>query len=161
MHCPFTPFMVLFCHAIAAADLSDLRCLGEFVASLQPTGEVIEAAEKLYRLCHVFHRVAELYINAKIKASSDVQTSPNAAEDSNAAPYPVNDFDPYLSALGFTSATGLTPFVSNGVSTGDVPATENESGVAGSTSLGDWFTGNLNIMALLEADLSNINTVNM
>ncbi|KAL2007936.1 hypothetical protein VTN00DRAFT_7918 [Thermoascus crustaceus] len=161
MHCPFTPFMVLFCHAIAAADLSDLRCLGEFVASLQPTGEVVEAAEKLYRLCHVFHRVAELYINAKIKASSNVQTSQNAAEDGNAALYPVNDFDPYLSALGFTSATGLAPFVSNGVSTGDVPAMENGSGVAGSTSLGDWFTGNLNIMALLEADLSNINTVNM
>lgn len=160
MHCPFTPFLVVFCQAIAVADLSDLKLLGEFVSSLQPVSEVSEATEKLYRLCQVFHRVAELYIDAKIKRSSNLHLAQDASISGSNAMYLVNDFDPYLSALGFTSAGGTLSFPSSGISAGEIPASEYD-GMAASGSLGDWFAGNLNIMALLEADLSNINTVGM
>lgn len=160
MHCPFTPFLVVFCQAIAVADLSDLKLLGEFVSSLQPVSEVSEATEKLYRLCQVFHRVADLYIDAKIKRSSNVHIQQDASVSGTNAMYPVNDFDPYLSALGFTSAGAISSVPSSGISAGEMPPSEYD-GMTASGSLGDWFAGNLNIMALLEADLSNINTINM
>ncbi|KAL1846197.1 putative pyridoxal kinase [Paecilomyces lecythidis] len=160
MHCPFTPFLVVFCQAIAVADLSDLKLLGEFVSSLQPVSEVSEATEKLYRLCQVFHRVAELYIDAKIKRNSNMHIHQDASVSGTNTMYPVNDFDPYLSALGFTSAGGMSSFPNSGISAGEMPPSEYD-GMAASGSLGDWFAGNLNIMALLEADLSNINTINM
>lgn len=220
--------MVLFCHAIATANLDDLRCLGDFVTSLQTSGEAVEAAEKLWRLCHVFHRVAELYIQAKIhqkhyqhgnnygqditqqqqsipsssspqSASTTPLNMPNPAEtprsdpsnhNSNGGafkydpPFPIDDFEPYLSALGFPNAAGFLNIgqqqTQNSTTAGLVPPMAStpsgttapmggfnggpnteygnlETGLAGdANSLENWFTGNVNIMSLLEMDLSSI-----
>jgi Fungal specific transcription factor domain len=223
INCPFTPFMVLFCHAIASANLDDLKCLGDFVSSLQSSGETVEAAEKLWRLCHVFHRVAELYIEAKItqqhhyqhqhhshldnhshhlndihqhpsisSASTSTPNIPNTTDDNTSnnafkynAPFPIDNFEPYLSALGFPNAAGFlnlgqqqqqqqaglappTPAMATssaaGVGSGG-PATEYNPGPTNleaglgsgdANSLENWFTGNVNIMSLLEMDLSSI-----
>jgi hypothetical protein len=183
MNCPFTPFMVLFCHAIATADVSDLNRLGEFVSSLQSASEVAEGAEKLCRLCHVFHRVAELYIHAKLKQQSSgenqqvassvsrsttddqkMDTSNGGVGGPPAGVYPMDDLEPYLSALGFPNATAIamngdpaTGMVTDGATTTGTADFEASGFTGDSMSLGDWFAGNVNIMSLLETDLSNIN----
>lgn len=225
--------MVLFCHAIATANLSDLKCLGDFVSSLQTSGETVEAAEKLRRLCHVFHRVAELYIQTKIKHQSHYQydggrgldqsqlenmqyhtqqqqqqsltspsssttplnipptPQPNTATDptnntfkyTNLPPssqFPIDDFEPYLSALGFPNAagflnigqqqqqpppssqqqTGLTPQMTAPTTAPPTDYTadnlEASLGSGDAMSLENWFNGNVNLMSLLEMDLSSI-----
>lgn len=220
--------MVLFCHAIATANLSDLKCLGDFVSSLQTSGETVEAAEKLRRLCHVFHRVAELYIQTKTKhqhqyqydgsngsldqtqlenmqfhqqqqrslASPSSSTTPlnipptpqpntttttdptnntfKYANPPSSSQFPIDDFEPYLSALGFPNAAGFLnigqqpPQQQNGLApqmaatTTAAPAeytTDNLEASLGSgdaMSLENWFNGNVNLMSLLEMDLSSI-----
>jgi hypothetical protein len=216
--------MVLFCHAIATANLSDLKCLGDFVSSLQTSGETVEAAEKLRRLCHVFHRVAELYIQTKIQQQhqyqfdnsgieqnqlNDVQyhqqqqsltlpsasttplnipptPQPNANTDQNntfkytnpppSSQFPIDDFEPYLSALGFPNAAGFLNIgqqqpppqqQQNGLAPQmTAPATaptdytaenlEASLGSGDAMSLENWFNGNVNLMSLLEMDLSSI-----
>ncbi|KAL1970487.1 hypothetical protein VTN77DRAFT_4131 [Rasamsonia byssochlamydoides] len=180
MNCPFTPFMVLFCHTIATADLSDLKRLGDFVSSLQSASEVAEAAEKFRRLCHVFHRVAELYIDAKMKQQQQVSPclgGPTTADHQNmgssrgtgagtdpatttTVPYPVvDDLEPYLSALGFPNPAAAAAI--NGDPTGMAATADFDSGFTGdSMSLGNWFAGNVNIMSLLETDLSGISPGN-
>lgn len=201
MNCPFAPFMVIFCHAVATADLTDLQCLGDFVSSLQSPGEVIEAADKLWRLCQVFHRVAELYIDAKLKqqqqhgqqeelhaaaehkpqafspdtlgATTNLNTtlpSNTTASHSNHNRYALDDFEPYLSALGFPNAAGFINLgegltTGGGADFGDGPPGGFGPGGGGgggdAFSLGNWFAGNVNIMSLLETDLSNINPGNL
>lgn len=205
MNCPFTPFLVLFCHAIATAtadttdtDTSDLRRLGDFVSSLQSAADVAEAAERFCRLCQVFHRVAELYVSAKMKrrqqqqeiralagsssSTEEQQKQQNMSNNNNnsndnnrsastntgpTTPYPgilsasaaaaPDDLEPYLLALGI-------PNVNHNSSNGDPTAIEFEQGFTGdsstSASLGNWFAGNVNIMSLLETDLSNLVNVN-
>jgi hypothetical protein len=235
--------MVLFCHAIATANLSDLKCLGDFVSTLQTSGETVEAAEKLRRLCHVFHRVAELYIQTKIKHQHRYQydsnngvieqsqlenmqyhpqqqqqqqslTSPSSSTaplnipptpqpDTNAntdptnntfkysnpppsSQFPIDDFEPYLSALGFPNAAGflnigqqqqqqqqqqqppqqqqqngLAPQMTATTTTTaptDYTADNLEAslGSGDAMSLENWFNGNVNLMSLLEMDLSSI-----
>lgn len=229
--------MVIFCHAIATANISDLACLGSFVASLQSSGETVEAAEKLRRLCQVFHRVAELYIQTKLanqpqqfqqfqfegagninpqtqlnsslqyqkhqhqqnmSARPSTSTTPrtnsqrNISMDSeshgfrqlestsltqqpsfnpsNSSTNFINDFEPYLSALGFPNAAG---FLNIGQQHSQQPQ-QQQSGPASqvtgpaeyttanleagldANSLENWFTGNVNLMSLLETDLSSI-----
>jgi hypothetical protein len=189
MNCPFAPFMVMFCHAVATADLSDLKCLGDFVASLQSPGEVIEAADKLWRLCQVFHRVAELYINAKLQQRAQLlQQIPHAVEqnqktfapdtlgktnintplstNSTANSNALDDFEPYLSALGFPNAAGFINLgegmAGGGADFSDASGFGAVTGSGGDAfSLGNWFTGNVNIMSLLETDLSNISPGNL
>lgn len=229
INCPFTPFMVLFCHAIATANISDLKCLGDFVSSLQTSGETVEAAEKLRRLCHVFHRVAELYIQTKIKHQHRHQydnsgmeqsqldnmqyhtqqqqqqalTSPSSSTPLNIPPtpqpqsnntttdptnntfkytnpppssqFPIDDFEPYLSALGFPNAAGFLNIgqqqqqqLPNGLApqmtaTSTMTPTdytadnlEASLGSGDAMSLENWFNGNVNLMSLLEMDLSSI-----
>lgn len=215
INCPFTPFMVLFCHAIATANLADLKCLGDFVSSLQSPGEAVEAAEKLWRLCQVFHRVAELYIKTKInhqeiyqqqqqqqqhahldpghqsqdafqqqqqqqqpsiKQSSDETLSdfntpkfaPLQQQQQQPPALATDDFEPYLSALGFPNAAGFlnlgdhnmaTETAAEDYSNNNAPngASDNIGSWLGgdSFSLENWFTGNVNIMSLVETDLSN------
>lgn len=216
MNCPFTPFMVLFCHAIATANVDDLQCLGDFVNSLQSPGESVEAAERLRRLCQVFHRVADLYINAKIQQQQQQENQHNGNNNNNngssnneqyfpatpasdnhntaaaAANIPVDDFEPYLSALGFPNAAGflnvgdlnshaqqnhnnntnhpaamglatsLADYFHQGSTGGghEFPpgaAAGTGTGTGGDAfSLSNWFSGNVNIMSLLETDVANI-----
>lgn len=208
--------MVLFCHAIATANMEDLKCLGDFVSSLQTSGESVEAAEKLWRLCHVFHRVAELYIEAKVRQhhhsdntnsshqlggmhqpsnisspatsttlnASDAALRDNSNNNNNPTntfrydpPFPIDDFEPYLSALGFPNAAGFLNIGTQQPQAGLVPQTVAAPGEGGpateynptgpatleaglgagdANSLENWFTGNVNIMSLLEMDLSSI-----
>ena len=130
---PFAPFFVLFCYVIETSSADDLRRLFDFVESLRPVSTASEPVMKLYQLCQVLCNVAHAYVEAK--------SQPTTNSD------PINrEFDMYLSALGFPP-----PDVAAPVSGGD----EGLAATAMQTDhLGNWFSGNQQMMGLLEGDLS-------
>ncbi|KGY15124.1 hypothetical protein PABG_11903 [Paracoccidioides brasiliensis Pb03] len=67
LHCPFTPYLVIFTHTIATADLADLKLLEEVSASLESARHISEAAERLFKLCAVFYQVALLYVDVRMR----------------------------------------------------------------------------------------------
>ncbi|EZF22411.1 hypothetical protein H112_04833 [Trichophyton rubrum D6] len=153
LQCPFAPFMVTFCHTIAASDHDDLKLLGEVATSLQAAADVSEAAERLYRLCLVFYQVAKLYV--------DVQ--PKEPHNHPVIPKPGEAFDDYLTSLGFGPNT-LTPETaesSNNTNFNDpnepsIPAFQMPPEMMEtdlSHTLGDWFLDNQYMMGLLDSDL--------
>jgi hypothetical protein len=91
--------------------------------------------EKFYRLCKVLCQVATLYVEAK------AQDQEQHDQDMSMVG---NDFDMYLSQLGFVSSAQHNPSDDAGGN-----AAMNQS----STQLGDWFSGNSYIMGLMEEDL--------
>ncbi|KAK2796502.1 hypothetical protein FQN49_009011, partial [Arthroderma sp. PD_2] len=153
LQCPFAPFMVTFCHTIAASDLEDLKLLGEVATSLQAAADVSEAADRLYRLCLVFYQVAKLYV--------DVQ--PKEPDGYPVIPKPGEEFDDYLTSLGFgpntlTSATGggdnntnLNDQTDHSMATLQIPAELMETDM--SHTFGDWILDNQYMMGLLDSDL--------
>lgn len=114
LYAPFIPFIVIFCHIIETSDVADLHRLRDFIDSLQPTCAVSEGIEKLHRLFSVLYNVAMLYVEAKSKAQQ---------QDTDMAPIG-NEFDMYLSALGFMPVDD----------TSGVPATAAAHGMAGTTT---------------------------
>ncbi|KAJ4992047.1 fungal specific transcription factor domain protein [Stagonosporopsis vannaccii] len=107
-------FMVLFSNAISKADPTDLKSLTEFVTSLESCRAVSEGAEKLYKMCLLFLKVAGFYIQAKNQERQTAQMSFSGSGPSYtntaAAGTPIDlstvaQFGPHLSALGFVSNT--------------------------------------------------------
>lgn len=101
---PFIPVIVVFCHAIEASDADDQQRLGSFIASLQPTSSVSEAIDQLYRLTQVLHNIASVFIKSKSE-TADHQDMTSFG----------NDFDSFLSQLGFLPPT-VEQMAVNGVS---------------------------------------------
>lgn len=106
--------MVLFSNAIQQADPTDLKSLADFVTSLESCRAVTEGAEKLYKMCLLFLKVAGFYIQAKHQECNAAGQMPSffGSEQSNtSAAYAgtpidlstVAQFGPHLSALGFVS----------------------------------------------------------
>lgn len=167
------PFIVIFCHIIETSDPADLHRLRDFINSLQPTCTMSEGIEKLHRLFSVLYNVAMLYVEAKSKA--------NQHQDTDMAPIG-NEFDVYLSALGFmpvddptgglaaaaAAAGGGVGAGPGGPLTASPTSPTNGPGdgsrfsmnaahamaVQQTNQLGDWFSGNRYMMGLLEEDLS-------
>ena len=101
--------MVLFCNAIHNADRTDLKSLTDFVSSLEPCQTVSEGAENLYKMCFLFLKIAEIYIEAKEKEVQDTQTRILTHQEPYHTNEPATDtvyhsttaqFDPHLRALG-------------------------------------------------------------
>ncbi|PGH02127.1 hypothetical protein GX51_04831 [Blastomyces parvus] len=67
LHSPFTPYLVLFTHTIATADLDDLKLLEEVSGSLEAARHISEAADRLCKLCAVFYQVARLYVDVRMR----------------------------------------------------------------------------------------------
>ncbi|ROV98759.1 hypothetical protein VMCG_06721 [Cytospora schulzeri] len=170
LYAPFVPFIVIFCHIIETSDVADLQRLRDFIASLEPTCAVSEGIDKLHRLFSVLHSVAMLYVEAKSKANS------SEPQDTDMAPIG-NEFDLYLSALGFMPVEGDSAAMSAAAAAqaarGALPTSPVTAGGDGRTfgpattattanavamnqtsQLGDWFSGNRYMMGLLEEDLS-------
>lgn len=137
------------------SDLEDLKRLGDFVSSLHSI-EMSECADKLCRLCHIFHHVAELYIKEKTRTASLNEGSDIPPPDDQTFVNYTSDFDPYLTALGFPSAPGVMTMPDGGMGSDETSMAEPGARLSNTASLGDWFAGNVNIMSLLETDLSNI-----
>lgn len=173
LYAPFVPFIVVFCHIIETSNVADLHRLRDFIDSLQPTCSVSEGIEKLHRLFSVLYNVAMLYVEAKSKASQH--------QDTDMTPIG-NEFDVYLSALGFMPVDdqggGMHAVSAGGPGAGAVltasPTRATSAGGGGeaprfaaanahanamavqhqTNQLGDWFSGNRYMMGLLEEDLS-------
>jgi len=136
---PFAPFFVLFCYIIETSSLDDLKLLQEFVTSLDEARDSSETIEKLYRLCQVMCDVAALYVEAKSQQQEDQTMVPIGDE-----------FEMYLSQLGFMPSEdqAMAQAQDNG---GGPPAVNGQV-----AQIADWFSGNRNMMGLLEEDLSQI-----
>jgi hypothetical protein len=147
LHAPFTPFTVTFCHIIAnptnASD--DLCLLADFVATLKSLSHLSGGVAKLYRLCDVFQKVADLYVQAKAQeATRTTLQSNSAAPPAQPSMQPaINDIDGYLSTIGF-APPAMDSFANNATSSNELDA----------TYLNDWFYGNSSLMGLLEQDLT-------
>ncbi|PHH78744.1 hypothetical protein CDD80_6295 [Ophiocordyceps camponoti-rufipedis] len=131
---PFAPFFVLFCYVIETSSTEDLHLLRELVASLSEPRANSESVDKLYRLMQVMVDIAGLYVEAKTQQLQD-QTMVSIGDE----------FDMYLSQLGFMPTEDHT--MSNNTPGDDRGQT---------TQIADWFSGNRNMMGLLEEDLSQI-----
>lgn len=137
LFCPFFPLVLLFCQIIQARDGessdADLSLLAEFTSSLESTCEVSEAIQQLHRLSQTLHNIASLYANAR--KSNDAATV--SVGDGS-------DIYQYLNQLG--SSKGVP-----------VPTRFDETLMSSAmvdVQFGDWFTGNFDMMGLLEDDLS-------
>jgi hypothetical protein len=126
---PFVPFFVLLCHVIDTSELSDLQRLEDFVESLIPASPVSPPVQKLCRLCKVMCTIAKYYVEAK--GQEREQTSQDLGSIGD-------EFDMYLGALGVVPE-GYQQHQQQ----------QQLSGI----ELVDWFSGNRNMMGLLEEDL--------
>lgn len=61
----FTPFLVIFLHAIAATSTTDLSLLEEVVETLRRVRTTSQASERLYTVCATFARLARGLIEAR------------------------------------------------------------------------------------------------
>lgn len=145
LYAPFIPFIVIFCLVVETSDREDLGRLADFVRSLEPACDVSSSVRKLHQLCQVLYNVAALYVEAKA-----LEPAPSAG----------NEFDVYLSQLGFMpvdeAAMPSLQTELNGVS-GDVDPQMRS--LAQTNQLEDWFSGKNYMMGLLEEDLSGINAM--
>ncbi|KAI4621494.1 uncharacterized protein J4E87_006711 [Alternaria ethzedia] len=180
LQAPFTPFIVIFCHSIQKADTSDvepdLNSLSEFVGSLESCRTISEGADKLYKMCHLFLRVARLYVTAK---KQDAASRSRGVMQNNQSGYyttvdgtqldlnAMSQFDPYLSALGLMPDTAWPTTYPNASTAATTTAFEqgeamNNMDAVGSSGFGfgasqgnsnpmqDWFSGSRYLMNLME-----------
>ncbi|OTB04759.1 hypothetical protein M426DRAFT_320617 [Hypoxylon sp. CI-4A] len=141
LYAPFIPFIVIFCLVIETSSADDLQLLANFVQSLEAACDLSHSISKLHQLCQVLFSVAQLYIEAKAQQPVDQDMVPVG-----------NEFNMYLSQLGFMPMDeNMGNFDVNGGGGAEV-----DRSMAQTTQLGDWFSGNNNMMGLLEEDLSGI-----
>ena len=173
-------FIVIFCHSIQKADTSDvepdLNSLSEFVGSLESCRTISEGADKLYKMCHLFLRVARLYVTAK---KQDAASRSRGVMQNNQSGYyttvdgtqldlnAMSQFDPYLSALGLMPDTAWPTTYPNASTAATTTAFEqgeamNNMDAVGSSGFGfgasqgnsnpmqDWFSGSRYLMNLME-----------
>lgn len=124
---------------------ADLHLLSDYVATLKSLSHFSDGVAKFYRLCDIFQKVADLYVQAKAQEAMRVtQQNTSAAPSTQASMQPaINDIDGYLSAIGFAPP---------------VPDNFNGNPTAGNqldaNYLNDWFYGSSSLMGLLEQDLT-------
>lgn len=160
MHCPFAPFMVVFCHVIATLSVEDLASLEAFVRSLQPTSRSSEGLDKAYRLFNLFYVLARSYVQCKTGPSaSNIQ--PGASSFDPLANQGTDEFDRCFAALGWMP--GPTGYGADGTAASQPFQPQQSIADAGDGSvpgqqldLGDWFNSNQYFAGLLEEDLSDI-----
>ncbi|KAK9774610.1 putative Transcription factor domain-containing protein [Seiridium cardinale] len=93
---------------------------------------------KLHRVCKVVHQVAVLYIETEAREEEDPDMSMIES-----------DFDLYLSQLGFIAPQH---YPGNGTAPGGESGLANVPPVHPTAHLGDWFSGNMHIMELMEEE---------
>lgn len=150
LHAPFTPFTVTFCHVIANPTTAheDLALLASFVKALEALSHLSDGVTKLHRLCDIFQKVAELYVQAKAQEANRAVVPTNTAiqPDMGSMEPAINDIDGYLSTIGFAPPM---PTAMNG-------GTEDSSidQYFDADYLNEWFSGNSSLMGLLEQDFT-------
>lgn len=166
---------MIFCNTIQNTDVVDLASLQDFVTSLEGCRTISEGADKLYKMCNLFTRVARLYLQAKIQDTtiqpqSTLESQPNYYTTAEGSQFDLNsmtEFDPYLSALGLMpnsawpmasfaapqAADPLDPYT-QGDGMGGMPSMDiSGMGLPGNNqnSVQDWFSGSRYLMNLMES----------
>lgn len=180
LQAPITPFIVLFCNAIQMTDRTDLDSLSDFVTSLESCKTFSQGAEKLYKMCLLFLKVAKIYIQAKEKEIEKGLASsfPYSGQGILDAITPdtlldfgtLSQFGPHLSALGLMSNTdwSMASYVPDSVPEGQehYASTEAMSGAQDFDSVGmsqqglgvsqnsvqDWFSGSRYLINFMDSD---------
>ena len=136
--------------------------MADFITSLEVAKDMSPSVGKLHHLCQVLYNVAILYMEAKAQRSPVGATTVSAPITTLAAPAATADqdmsvppalgdeFDMYLSQLGFMPAD-------LDMVNADLPADDHTRSVAQTAQLGDWFSGNNYMLGLLEGDLPGPN----
>ncbi|KAL2359088.1 hypothetical protein RJZ56_008078 [Blastomyces dermatitidis] len=62
----FTPFVIVFTHAIAAGDLEELSLLKETVGSLELVKDLSRGSQHLYEICKAFLTIAQSLIDSQL-----------------------------------------------------------------------------------------------
>lgn len=173
-------FIVLFCNAIQMTDRTDLDSLSDFVTSLESCKTFSQGAEKLYKMCLLFLKVAKIYIQAKEKEIEKGLASsfPYSGQGIVDAITPdtlldfgtLSQFGPHLSALGLMSNTdwSMASYVPDSVPEGQehYASTEAMSGAQDFDSVGmsqqglgvsqnsvqDWFSGSRYLINFMDSD---------
>lgn len=60
----FTPFVIVFLHAVSAESNDDLKLLNRVVATLRQTRRVSRATDRLFRICDALARVAKVLVKS-------------------------------------------------------------------------------------------------
>lgn len=100
-----------------------------------------ETIDKLYRLCQVICDLASLYVEAKSQQQQDHTMIPIGDE-----------FKMYLGQLGFMPSADQTMANTGNATMGPASLSGQVAQITG------WFSGNRNMMGLLEEDLSHIDS---
>jgi hypothetical protein len=161
---------VIVCNLIQNTDSTDLPSLQAFVTSLESARTLSEGANKLYKMCNLFLRVAKLYLQAKpqtntVQSQTFSPSQPHYYTSNDNAQFDLNsmtEFDPYLSALGlmpnsaWPMANYANPQASDTFET--YPQIQNVGGASGmglpgggQNSVQDWFSGSRYLMGMMEA----------
>lgn len=139
IYAPFTPFTVTFCHIIANTTnaANDLRLLQDFVRTLETLSHYSKGVAKLHRLCHVFEKVATLYVQAKAVEAANATVPNNSVVllGSLFVQPEISEVNAYLSTIGFA------PPAANSIQADSIDGAP--------TYLNDWFYGNSSLMSLL------------
>ncbi|KAE8161566.1 hypothetical protein BDV40DRAFT_313021 [Aspergillus tamarii] len=89
----FTPFIVIFLHAIAATSSDDIQLLHEVVDSLQHIRYVSPSSERLYQICSTFLQIAKGLVETRqscVGAYNQLEDSLQFATDAG----PMSIFEP-------------------------------------------------------------------
>ncbi|KAL4887665.1 hypothetical protein BJY04DRAFT_225557 [Aspergillus karnatakaensis] len=62
----FTPFVVVFLHAIAAKDMDSVKLLAQVVATFENFRKTSHGSERLYQICATFAQLAEKIIESQL-----------------------------------------------------------------------------------------------
>lgn len=150
LHAPFTPFTVTFCHIVANPTISsdDLELLANFVSALQSLSHISEGVAKLYRLCDVFQKVADLYVQAKTQEAHHAQANDGDISSFGGSMQPaISDIDDYLQAIGFAPPPPVDMQDFN--NTGQLSEAPFDANY-----LNDWYYGNSSMIGMLEQDMA-------
>lgn len=170
LQAPFTPFIVLFCNIITHCNEQDLITLSDFVISLDSARATSEGAERLYKVCHLFLLVAKHYLEAKRNEANAQRGSvnqdgfyvTNPPNTSNATTQQLdangmNQFDPYLSALGLLPNNPWSNIPSGPYASTMGPNTFqglDDNTMMQQNTVQEWFSGSRYIMGLMEDDIT-------
>ncbi|KAJ1707538.1 fungal-specific transcription factor domain-containing protein [Aspergillus flavus] len=109
----FTPFIVIFLHAIAATSSDDIQLLNEVVESLQHIRYVSPSSERLYQICSTFLQIARGLVKTRqscVGAYNQLEDSLQFATDAG----PMSIFEPdCLQSLFGTDTSEYAPFLAD------------------------------------------------
>ncbi|KAE8402964.1 hypothetical protein BDV37DRAFT_272511 [Aspergillus pseudonomiae] len=109
----FTPFIVIFLHAIAATSSDDIQLLTEVVDSLQHIRSVSSSSERLYQICSTFLQIAKGLVRTKQSCAGTYNEFENSLQFTDDAG-PMSIFEPdCLQGLLGTDTSEQAPYLAN------------------------------------------------